>query len=166
MSTAKNLQDAFAGESQANRKYLAFAMKAEQDGYPQVARLFRAAAEAETIHAHTHLRAMEGIQGTVENLKTAVEGERYEYQEMYPGFLEEARKDGHKRAALGFEYARAAEEVHYNLYRQALQAVEAGQDLESQVIYLCPVCGTLEIGRAPEKCPICNAAGEKFIAIR
>ncbi|MFB3785731.1 MAG: rubrerythrin family protein [bacterium] len=165
MTTQKNLQDAFAGESQANRKYLAFAMKAEQDGYPQVARLFRAAAEAETIHAHAHLRAMEGIHGTAENLQAAVEGERYEYQEMYPIFLSEAREEGHKRAAQSFEFACAAEEVHFNLYRQALRAVQAGQDLESQVIYLCPVCGTLEIGRAPDKCPICNTAGEKFIAI-
>ena len=165
MGTMDNLKDAFAGESQANRKYLAFANKAEADGFGQVAKLFRAAAEAETIHAHAHLRAMDGIKSTLENLKEAVEGERYEYQEMYPGFLSCAQEEGAKKAEVGFRNALAAEEVHHNLYKQALAAIEAGKDLESMSIYLCPVCGNLELGEAPEKCPICNVAGEKFVLV-
>jgi rubrerythrin len=165
MSTNENLAAAFAGESQANRKYLAFAKKADSDGFPQVAKLFRAAAEAETLHAHAHLKAMEGIKSTLENLKEAVEGERYEYQEMYPGFLETAQQEGNKRAEVGFTYALAAEEVHHNLYKQALAAIEAGKDLDSLSIYLCPICGNLELGEAPDKCVICNLPGEKFVEV-
>ncbi len=166
MGTTENLQDAFAGESQANRRYLAFAQKADSDGFPQVAKLFRAAAEAETIHAHTHLRAMDGIKSTEENLKAAVEGERYEFQEMYPGFLDTAQQESSKRAAVGFKNACAAEEVHHNLYKQALEAVQAGKDLGSMSIYLCPVCGNLEFGEVPEKCPICNVPGAKFLEVK
>lgn len=165
MGTTENLQDAFAGESQANRKYLAFAQKADGDGFPQVAKLFRAAAEAETLHAHAHLRALDGIKGTKENLEAAVEGERYEYQEMYPGFLKTAEEESNKRALVGFKNACAAEEVHHNLYKQALAAVADGKDLASMSIYLCPVCGNLELGEAPEKCPICNVPGAKFIEV-
>ncbi len=166
MNTNENLQEAFAGESQANRRYLAFAQKAETDGFPQVAKLFRAAAEAETIHAHAHLRALGGIQSTAENLKTAVEGERYEFQEMYPGFLSTATEEGNKRAEITFRNANGAEEVHHNLYKQALEAVQAGKDLASMSIFLCPVCGDLELGEAPEKCPICNTLGSKFIEVK
>lgn len=166
MSTTHNLQEAFAGESQANRRYLAFASKAESDGFHQVAKLFRAAADAETIHAHAHLRALDGIKDTVENLKAAVEGERYEYQEMYPDFLKTAQHESNKRAEISFQYALAAEEVHHNLYRQALEAVQAGRDLAAMSIYLCPVCGNLELGTIPDKCPICNVAGTKFIEIK
>ena len=165
MGTTENLQDAFAGESQANRKYLAFAQKADGDGFPQVAKLFRAAAEAETLHAHAHLRALDGIKGPKENLEAAVEGERYEYQEMYPGFLKTAEEESNKRALVGFKNACAAEEVHHNLYKQALAAVADGKDLASMSIYLCPVCGNLELGEAPEKCPICNVPGAKFIEV-
>ncbi|MBI1389119.1 MAG: rubrerythrin family protein [bacterium] len=163
MSTQHDLQEAFAGESQANRRYLAFAQKADADGFPQVARLFRAAAEAETIHALAHLRALDGVKTTAENLKEAVEGERYEYQEMYPGFLKTAQSEANKRAEASFKNTLAAEEVHHNLYKQALEAVQAGADLENAVIYICPVCGNLEIGQVPERCPICNAPGSKFI---
>lgn len=166
MSTSDNLQAAFAGESQANRKYLAFAQKAESDGFPQVAKLFRAAAEAETIHAHAHLRALDGVKDTVENLKAAVEGERYEYQEMYPEFLETAQQETNKRAEVSFKNALAAEEVHHSLYTQALEAVQAGKDLSTMSIYLCPVCGNLELGEAPDKCPICNLPGSKFIEVK
>lgn len=165
MGTNENLAAAFAGESQANRRYLAFAQKADSDGFPQVAKLFRAAAEAETIHAHTHLRAMNGIQDTLANLKEAVEGERYEFQEMYPEFLATAKEEENKRAAMGFGHALAAEEIHHNLYKQALAAVEAGKDLASMSVFLCPVCGNLELGETPEKCPICNAPGAKFVAV-
>ncbi|MBN2329171.1 MAG: rubrerythrin family protein [Candidatus Omnitrophica bacterium] len=166
MSTQQNLKDAFAGESQANRKYLAYAKKADSEGFAQVAKLFRAAAEAETIHAHTHLRAMDGIKSTLENLQDAVEGERYEYKEMYPGFLETAQQESEKRAEVGFKNACAAEEVHYNLYKQAMEAVQAGKDLSSMSIYLCPVCGNLEFGERPEKCSICNVPGDKFIEVQ
>lgn len=166
MSTQDNLQAAFAGESQANRKYLAFAKKAEDDGFPQVAKLFRAAAEAETLHAHAHLRSLDGIKSTLENLKCAVEGERYEYQEMYPEFLETAKAEGNKRAEISFKNALAAEEVHHKLYQQALAAVEAGKDLSGMSIYLCPVCGNLELGELPEKCVICNLPGSKFIEVQ
>ncbi len=162
MATHDNLQDAFAGESQANRKYLAFAAQAEKDGFPQVAKLFRAAAEAETIHAHAHLKAMNGIKSTLENLATAVEGERFEYQEMYPPYLAEAERDGNKAAVRSFNHALGAEEIHCNLYREALAAVQAGKDLDSDLIFICPFCGNLEYGEPPEKCIICGAPGTKF----
>ncbi len=165
MSTQDDLSAAFAGESQANRKYLAFAGKADKDGFSQVAKLFRAAADAETIHAHGHLRAMGGIKDTVENLRVAVEGEHYEFREMYPNFLKTAQEEGHKRAEVSFKNALGAEEVHHNLYTQALAAVEAGKDLDSMAIYLCPVCGNLELGEVPDKCPICNLPGSKFTEV-
>ncbi len=166
MGTSENLQDAFAGESQANRRYLAFAKKADSDGFPQIAKLFRAAAEAETIHAHAHLRAMDGIKSTEENLKVAVEGERYEFQEMYPGFLGTAQQEGNKRAEIGFAHACEAEEVHHNFYKKALESVQNGSDLETISVYVCPVCGNIEFGTPPEKCAICNAPGEKFFEVQ
>ncbi len=162
MSTNENLQAAFAGESQANRKYLAFAKKAEEDGFPQVAKLFRAAADAETIHAHAHLRVMGGINDTASNLKEAVAGEAHEFKSMYPEFLAEAEKEDQKPAIFSFKNALAVEEIHHNLYTEALKAVEAGSDLPAQKIYVCPVCGNTVYGQAPEKCPICNVPGEKF----
>jgi rubrerythrin len=166
MSTQENIAEAFAGESQANRRYLAFAFQAEKDGYPQVARLFRAAAEAETIHAHAHLKAMDGIKSTEENLKTAVEGERYEYQEMYPQFLQAAQQEGQKRAETNFKLAGAAEQVHHDLYRQALESVQSGKDLDSLAIYVCPVCGHIHLGEPIERCPICNAASDRYFEVR
>ncbi|MGI6454072.1 MAG: rubrerythrin family protein [bacterium] len=166
MSTIKNIEEAFSGESQANRRYHAFAIQADKDGFPQIAKLFRAAAEAETIHALAHLKAMDGIQSTEENLKVAAEGERYEFQEMYPQFLTTAQQEGQKRAEINFKQAGAAEEVHYNLYKLALQAVQAGQDLESLSIYVCPVCGNIEIGTRSERCPICNAPADKYFEVK
>jgi len=165
MSTTDHLKDAFAGESQANRKYLAFAKKAEADGYPQVARLFRAAAEAETVHAHAHLRALGGIRSTAENLAEAVAGEGYEFQQMYPKFLAAAQAEGNKAAAVSFRYALDAEQVHHGLYAKALAAVKAGRDLDKAAIYLCPFCGNVEIGVRPERCAICGAPGAKFTEI-
>lgn len=165
MSTSENLQAAFAGESQANRKYLAFAKKAEQDGFPQVAKLFRAAAEAETVHAHAHLRAMDGISGTGGNLQAAMDGEAHEFQSMYPGFLAEAREEGNKRAERSFENALAVEEVHHGLYSEALAAVQAGNDLDAAPIHVCPVCGHTVVGEAPGTCEICGARGEQFMEI-
>ena len=166
MATAENLKEAFAGESQANRMYTAFSKKAEQDGFPQVAKLFRAAAEAETIHALAHFRVMGGVKATAENLQTAADGEGYEFKEMYPGFLADAEKEGNKAAAATFKNAMAAEEVHHNLYNQALEMVKGGKDLENAVIYLCPVCGNVEIGTLPDKCPICGVPKEKFVEVK
>jgi len=160
--TLTDLKEAFAGESQANRKYLAFAKKADQEGFTNVARLFRAAAEAETIHAHGHLAAMDGIGSTVENLKAAVAGETYEYTEMYPPMLDRAQAGGHKAGRM-FGYAVEAEEVHANLYKMALDAVQKGVDLTGVGFYLCPICGYIELGKAPDACPICKTRGEKFV---
>lgn len=165
MATLDNLQDAFAGESQANRRYLAFAKKAETDGYPQVAKLFRAAAEAETVHAHAHLRVMGGIQDTTENLRAAIDGEGHEFKEMYPGFLAEAESEENQAATISFRNALAVEEIHHGLYSEALAAVEGGDDLPGAAIMVCPVCGNTVNDEAPEKCPICGVPGEKFIEI-
>ncbi len=165
MSSQENLAAAFAGESQANRKYLAFAQAAEKEGYGQIAKLFRAAAEAETIHAHSHLRAMGGIKETLENLKAAIEGERYEFQEMYPEFVKDAEAEGNKTALASFKRALPVEEVHHNLYKQALASLEGGKDLDASEIYVCPVCGNTVIGAAQDKCEICGVPGEKWMSV-
>jgi rubrerythrin len=165
MATMDNLQEAFAGESQANRKYLAFAKKADEDGLTQVAKLFRAAAEAETIHAHAHLRVMGGVKTTAENLEEAVEGEGFEFQTMYPKMLAEAQAEGMKPAEFSFKNALAVEEIHHGLYTKALESVKGGGDLPAAAIYVCPVCGNTVEGSAPDTCPICNVAGGKFILI-
>ena len=165
MSTMDNLKEAFAGESQANRKYLAFAKKADAEGLKQVARLFRAAAEAETIHAHAHLRVLGGIRSTVENLKEAIEGEGFEFQKMYPEFLGEAQAEDNKPAEVSFRNALAVEEIHHGLYSEALDAVKSGCDLPVGKIYVCPVCGNTVKGEAPNKCPICGVAKDKFFEV-
>jgi len=163
--TEKNVQAAFAGESQANRKYLAFAKKADQEGYPQIARLFRAVAAAETIHAHGHLNVLRGVVSTVENLKTAVDGEIYEIKKMYPSFIEQANKEGEKRAARSFEWALETEKVHEQLYAAAINTLEAGTDLPATDYYVCRVCGYTLEGEAPEKCPICGALQKNFFKV-
>ena len=165
MPTKENLADAFAGESQANRKYLAFARQAENDGLPQVAKLFRAAAEAETIHAHAHLRAMGGIKKTAENLVEAIEGEGFEFQQMYPPYLQQAQEEGNKPAEISFRYALAVEEIHHTLYSKALEAVKAGSDLPERKVYVCEICGYTVYDHAPVKCPICNVPQDKFILV-
>jgi len=154
MSTNENLATAFAGESQANRKYLAFAKQAEQDGYSQVARLFRATAEAETIHAHAHLKAMGGIKSTVENLKGAITGETYEFSEMYPPFITEAEAEKNAAAVRTFKMANEAEKVHAALYKKALDSIEKKESFD---VYLCTICGHIAEGSAPDNCPICGA---------
>jgi rubrerythrin len=159
--TNTNLKDAFAGESQANRKYLAFARKAEQEGYANVARLFRTAAEAETIHALGHFNAMGGVGSTADNLRAAVAGETYEHTEMYPPMLQQAIADDHRGKRM-FGYAMKAEAIHAKLYEMALQAVSNGKDLTESKFYLCPVCGHIELGTPPATCPICGAKAEKF----
>jgi rubrerythrin len=166
MPTQENLEAAFAGESQANRKYLAFAKKAEADGFPQVAKLFRAAAEAETVHAHAHLKALGGVKETAENLGEAIQGEGHEFREMYPPFLAEAEKEGNTAAARSFRYALAVEEIHHDLYGKALAAVEKGGDLPDEPIHVCPVCGNTFVGATPDTCPVCGVKREKFFEVK
>lgn len=165
MSTEKNLKDAFAGESQANRMYLAFAKKAESDGFPQVAKLFRAAAAAETVHAHAHFRVLGGVKDTEANLQTAIEGEGYEFKKMYPGFVKEAEAEKNDPAAVSFRNALAVEEIHHDLYSEALASIRNGKDLAGQDIFVCEVCGNTVYGHAPDKCPVCGAEKSKFMKI-
>jgi len=157
--TEKNLGDAFAGESQANRKYLAFAKQAEQEGYKQVAKLFRAAAEAETVHAHAHLKTLGGIGKTVDNLKTAIAGETHEFKKMYPEFIEEAKKEGNKGAERSFTYANEVEKIHAGLYQKALDHLGKNEDVD---YHICSVCGMTVEKEPPEKCPVCGAAKKAF----
>lgn len=164
MSTTDNLKEAFAGESQANQKYRAFAKKAEHDGLPHIARLFRTTAEAERIHAEGHLQCLDGVGATTDNLKEAIGGETYEYRSMYPPMLQAAEEEGH-RARRMFAYAIKAEAVHAGLYKRALEAVEQGKDLEEARFYLCPVCGHIEFGAPPERCPICNTVAARFVEV-
>ena len=166
MATMENLQAAFAGESQANRKYLAFAKKAETDGMPQVAKLFRAAAEAETVHAHAHLRVMGGVKTTVDNLKAAVEGEGYEFKTMYPQFVKEADAEKNQGAGVSFKNAMAVEQIHYGLYSNALSAAEKGKDLPAASIYVCAVCGNTVVGNVPDKCSVCGGPKAKFSEVK
>jgi len=166
MSTKENLQEAFAGESQANRKYLAFSKKAMKDGYPQVAKLFRAAAHAETVHAHAHLRVLGGIKTTVENLEAAIAGEGEEFKEMYPKFVAEAQAEDNKAALASFNNALAVEEIHYGLYSEAASAVGENKDLPAAAIFVCGVCGNTVYGEAPNICPICGAKKSQFTDIK
>jgi rubrerythrin len=161
-STQGNLREAFAGESQASRRYLFFAEKAEREGHPQIARLFRAAAEAETVHARNHLEAMGGIGTTRDNLEAAIKGENYEFTKMYPGFIEQAKSEGNKRAEITFSYANKVERVHHQLYQKALELLEAGQKLKDEPYFVCQVCGNTVAGEAPERCPVCGAPKSKF----
>ena len=164
MSTVENLKEAFAGESQANQKYRAFAKKAEQDGFKNIAKLFRTTAEAERIHAEGHLKALEMIASTAENLQGAIDGETYEFTKMYPPMLDEAQGEGHKAKTM-FKFALDAEAVHADIYKKALEAVKSGKDLDVSDFYLCPVCGYIELGKAPEKCPVCGAKGAVFTQV-
>ena len=166
MGSIENLQAAFAGESQANRKYLAFAKKAEAEGYGQIAKLFRAAAEAETVHAHAHLRVLGGVKDTASNLAAAVEGEAFEFQKMYPEFLAQAQAEGNQPAVVSFRHALAVEEVHHGLYSQAKAAIDAGKDLAAAAIFVCPVCGHTVVAGVPDRCPVCNTPGTKFNEIK
>jgi rubrerythrin len=161
--TADHLAEAFAGESQANRKYLAFAKKADEQGFPQVARMFRAAAEAETVHAHAHLRALKGVGDTVDNLKAAVAGETFEFENMYPTMIADAEAEGEKEALRSFTYANAVEKIHADLYQKLLDNLDG--NLGDYAYYVCPVCGFTAEGEAPDRCPVCNAKGERFIKI-
>jgi rubrerythrin len=158
--TENYLKEAFAGESQANRKYLAFAIKADQEGFPQAARLFRAAAEAETVHAHAHLRALKGIRSTKENLQEAIAGETHEFRRMYPEMIEAAKAEGQKVAERSFAYANDVEKIHAGLYQKILDNLGSSQD--SYSYYVCPVCGFTAEKEAPGVCPVCGTKGELF----
>lgn len=163
-TTKENLQEAFSGESQANQKYRAFAKKAEREGFPNIAKLFNTAAEAERVHAEGHLNSLDGISSTVENLKAAIAGETYEFTEMYPPMLAQAEAENHKAKRM-FGYAVKAEQVHAKLYQMALEAAANGKDLEVTDIYYCPVCGHIEFGMPKENCPICGALPTKFVKL-
>jgi rubrerythrin len=160
-TTTENLKEAFAGESQANQKYNAFAKKAEKEGFANIAKLFRTTAEAERIHAEGHLKALELIASTAENLQAAIDGETFEYTKMYPPMVEMATADGHKAKTM-FRFAVEAEEVHARIYTKALEAVKKGVDLNVSDFHLCPICGFIELGEAPEKCPVCGALKKVF----
>ncbi len=160
-ATESDLKEAFAGESQANRKYLAFARQAEKEGYGQIAKLFRAAAEAETIHALAHFGNMGGVGTTLQNLEAAVAGETYEFTQMYPPMVDQAKAEGHRAKAM-LAFAASAEQVHARLFTQALEALRAGKDLSKMDVYLCPACGDVEFGEPPERCPICGAPASKY----
>ena len=160
--TEQNLRDAFAGESQANRKYLAFAKKAERDGYPQAAKLFRAAAEAETVHAHAHLRALGEIGSTLENLKVAVAGETHEFKSMYPDMIKEAKEEGNKAAERSFVFANEVEQVHADLYQKTIDNLDS---LEEADYYVCSVCGMTVENEPPDKCPVCGAKASAFFKV-
>ena len=160
MTTQDNLKEAFAGESQANRKYLAFAEKADQEGHRQVAKLFRAAAAAETVHALNHLRVMGGVGKTSDNLKSAISGETAEFRDMYPRFIEQAKKEKACDAViLSFDVANKVEKIHANLYKKALDNLGRNDEVD---YYVCSICGNTVENSAPEKCPICNAPQEMF----
>jgi rubrerythrin len=160
VKTEQCLKEAFAGESQANRRYLAFAAKADSEGFPQVARLFRAAAEAETVHAHNHLRALNGIRSTKENLGETISGETHEFKKMYPEMIEAAKAEGHKAGERTFTYANAVEKIHAQLYQKLLDNLGKSQD--NYAYYICPVCGFTSEKAAPGVCPVCGAKGEMF----
>lgn len=160
--TTDNLKEAFAGESQANRKYLAFAKQAEKEGHPQVAKLFRAVAEAETVHAHAHLKLLGGIGTTEQNLKEAMGGEIHEFTKMYPQMIADAKEEGQRAAERGFHFANEVEKIHAKLYEKALENLGKAADAD---YYVCSVCGYTCEAEAPDKCPVCNAAQKAFFKV-
>jgi rubrerythrin len=155
----QNLKDAFAGESQANRKYLAFAAQAQKDGHPAVARLFRAAAQAETVHAHAHLRVLDGVKDTAANLREAIGGETHEFEKMYPAMIADAEAEGNAAAGRSFRFANAVEKIHAALYRKALEQLGKNADT---AYWVCDVCGNTVEGEAPDTCSICGAPRAAF----
>jgi rubrerythrin len=160
--TSENLKSAFAGESQANRTYLAFAKKADKEGQPQIAKLFRAAAKAETVHALNHLEIIGKTKSTLENLQTAVSGETFEFDEMYPKFIENAKEEENKKAEWSFNMANQVEQIHAKLFSAAIEALQNKTELNNADYYVCEVCGNTVEGSAPDKCPICGVPKERF----
>jgi len=163
MSTMDNLKDAFAGESQANRKYLAFAKKADEEGFGQAAKLFRAAAAAETVHAQSHLKVMGGINSTKENIQEAIEGETHEYTKMYPEMIMEAEKEGNRQAVRSFDLANKVESIHASLYQKVLDNLDSNEPVVDY--YVCQICGNTVENSAPDKCHVCGAPGSMFTKI-
>ena len=163
-TTKENLSEAFAGESQAFQKYSAFAKKAEREGFTNIAKLFNTTAQAEKIHAEGHLRALDAIASTAENLQAAINGETYEYTEMYPPMADLAVEEGHQAKTM-FRFALDAEKVHAEIYKKALEAVQKGVDLDISEFYLCPICGYIELGQPTDKCPVCGALPKVFTMV-
>jgi len=161
-NTQDNLQDAFAGESQASRRYLFFSDRADEAGQPVIARLLRAAAEAETVHARNHLKAMGEIKSTRENLNAAIAGEHYEFTQMYPGFITQAKAEANQEAETSFTWASKVEKIHHSLYQQALKALNEAKPLKDEPYFVCQNCGYTVGGKAPEKCPVCGAPRKTF----
>ena len=161
--TDENLKSAFAGESQANRRYLAFANKAEEEGFTQIAKLFKAAAEAETVHALNHLRVTGQIKSTLDNLETAVSGETFEFEEMYPRYIDTAKQEGNKQATWSFDVANQVEQVHAKLFTKVIDSLKSNKPMKKVDYYVCSVCGNTFEGEAPDKCPICGTPKEKFL---
>ena len=161
-NTQENLKSAFAGESQANRRYLFFADRADEEGHPVIARLFRAVAEAETVHARNHLKTMGGIKSTRDNLEAATEGEYYEFTRMYPGFIEQAKAEANQDAEISFNWANKVEKIHHGLYQKAREALDEGEPLKDEPYFVCQGCGYTAGGEAPEKCPVCGAPRKMF----
>jgi len=160
--TEQNLLDAFAGESQANRKYLAYAKQADNEGYKQVAKLFRAAAEAETVHAHAHLRTIGKIKDTAQNLKDAIDGETHEFKSMYPAMIAQAQEEGNKAGERSFHYANEVEKIHAALYQKALEKMGA---LEDNDYHVCSVCGYTCENEPPDTCPVCGSKAKAFFKV-
>ena len=160
--TDNNLQEAFGGESKANRRYIFFAEKADKEGFPGVAKLFRAAAEAETVHARNHLNALDAIGGTKDNLMAASIGEHQEFTGMYPVFIEVAKEERNDRADRTFALANAVEKIHHGYFEVALKEVKEGKKPAEATYYVCQVCGNTVAGSAPDKCSICGAPKERF----
>lgn len=161
--TEQNLKDAFAGESQAGMKYLAFAKKAEEEGKTNIARLFTAISFAEQVHAHNHLRVLEGVGNTEENLQAAIDGENFEVEEMYPAYDAVAKLQDEKGAIRSVHFAIEAEKIHAAMYAEAKEAAKLGKDAEIGELYICPVCGYTAEGEAPDNCPVCNIKKERFV---
>jgi rubrerythrin len=157
-----NLKEAFAGESQANRKYLFFAEAADKEGQPQAARLFRAAAEAETVHARNHFTVLDGVSTTIDNLMAASIGEHYEFTRMYPVFIGKAEEEGNKKAERSFNLANEVEQVHHKLFEATLKALQNKTEIKEEVYFVCQVCGNTVAGEAPDICPICGAKHSQF----
>jgi len=160
--TEKSLNEAFAGESMAHMKYLIFSEVAEKEGYSNVARLFKAIAYSEFVHAKNHARNLAMIKETTDNLQSAIDGETFEVKEMYPAYDAIAELQDEKNAQTGIKYALEAEKIHAGLYQEAKQAVQSGKDIDIGEIYICPICGYTHVGDAPDRCPICGASGREF----
>jgi rubrerythrin len=162
--TKENLKAAFAGESQAHIKYLAFSAQAEKEGKPNIARLFKAIAYAEQVHAINHLKELGGIGDTAANLGAAIGGENFEVDEMYAAYLAVAERQGEKGAKRSMTYAMEAEKIHAEMYSDAKKIAEAGDDIAIGEVYICPVCGFTHIGEPPDRCPVCNVKSERYKA--